>query len=281
MTIAMHPYLREPEAIYARSFALIEAEAGAALAALPAALRPVARRLIHSSGMTDIPADLAWSGPVATAARTALENGATLFCDVAMVEAGIIRRRLPALAAVSCTLADPRVPALAAALGTTRSAAAVELWRDRLDGAVVVVGNAPTALFHLLDRLASWHERPAAILAFPVGFVGAAESKEALIAAPLDIPFLTLRGRRGGSAMAAAAVNTAFEIAFRLLSRAHQDSVHLQPQKLHGLLLLAQGCYAARYGGRPLVPAAFVARPRGPLEPVPGAGGTHFAAQPG
>lgn len=207
MTIAMHAYLREPEAIYARSFALIEAEAGSALAALPAELRSVARRLIHSCGMTDIPADLAWSGPVAGVARTALEGGAALFCDVEMVKAGIIHSRLPTTATACCTLGDPRVPSLAAELATTRSAAAVELWRDRLDGAVVVIGNAPTALFHLLDRLTTWYERPAAILAFPVGFVGAAESKEALIAAPLDLPFLTLRGRRGGSAMAAAAVN--------------------------------------------------------------------------
>lgn len=211
MTIAMHAYLRDPEAIYARSFALIEAEAGAALAALPAELRPLARRLIHSCGMTDIPADLAWSGPVAGAARKALEGGAALFCDVEMVKAGIINSRLPATATACCTLGDLRVPTLAAELATTRSAAAVELWRDRLDGAVVVIGNAPTALFHLLDRLTTWHERPAAILAFPVGFVGAAESKEALIAAPLDLPFLTLRGRRGGSAMAAAAVNALWD----------------------------------------------------------------------
>lgn len=207
MTVAMHTYLREPEAIYARSFALIEAEAGAALASLPAELRPLARRLIHSCGMVDIPADLAWSGPVVAAARSALEAGAALYCDVEMVRAGIIRRRLPAAVQPRCTLADPRVPALAAELGTTRSAAAVELWRDGLEGAVVAIGNAPTALFHLLDRLAAWLERPAAILAFPVGFVGAAESKEALIAASLGVPFLTLRGRRGGSAMAAAAVN--------------------------------------------------------------------------
>ncbi len=211
MTIAMHAYLREPEAIYARSFALIEAEAGAALAALPAELRPVARRLIHSCGMTDIPADLAWSGPIAGAARQALAAGATLFCDVEMVKAGIIDRRLPAGTTACCTLTDPQVPDLAAELGTTRSAAAVELWRERLDGAVVVIGNAPTALFHLLDRLTSWYERPAAILAFPVGFVGAAESKEALIAAPFDVPYVTLRGRRGGSAMAAAAVNALWD----------------------------------------------------------------------
>jgi precorrin-8X/cobalt-precorrin-8 methylmutase len=146
-----------------------------------------------------------------SAARSALKGGAALFCDVEMVRAGIIRRRLPAAVEPCCMLADPRVPALATALGTTRSAAAVEFWRDRLDGAVVVIGNAPTALFHLLERLALWPERPAAIFAFPVGFVGAAESKDAHISAPLAVPFLTLRGRRGGSAMAAAAVNALWD----------------------------------------------------------------------
>ena len=205
-------YLRDPAAIYARSFAIIEAEAGAALAALPAELRGIARRLIHSCGMTDIVPDLAWSGPVAEAARTALAAGWPILADVEMVRAGIIAGRLPAGVAVRCTLGDPTVPGLAAQLGTTRSAAAVELWRRDLGGAVVVIGNAPTALFHLLDRLRAWPERPAAILAMPVGFVGAVESKEALIAAGLAVPWLTLRGRRGGSAMAAAAVNALADI---------------------------------------------------------------------
>ena len=200
-------YLRDPAAIYRHSFAIIEAEAGHALAGLPAELRPVARRLIHSCGMTDIVADLAWIGPVVEAARTALAQGRPILADVEMVKSGIITARLPAGVAVRCTLGDPQVPDIAARLGTTRSAAAVELWRADLEGAVVVIGNAPTALFHLLDRLGDWPERPAAILAFPVGFVGAAESKEALIAAPAEVPYLTLRGRRGGSAMAAAAVN--------------------------------------------------------------------------
>jgi precorrin-8X/cobalt-precorrin-8 methylmutase len=200
-------YLRDPAAIYARSFAIIEEEAGAALAALPAELRGIARRLIHSCGMTDIVQDLAWSGPVARAARTALAAGRPILADVEMVRAGIIAKHLPAGVAVRCTLGDPAVPDLAARLGTTRSAAAVELWRDDLAGAVVVIGNAPTALFHLLDRLEAWPEWPAAIIALPVGFVGAVESKEALIAADLAVPYLTLRGRRGGSAMAAAAVN--------------------------------------------------------------------------
>ena len=200
-------YLRDPAAIYRQSFAIIEAEAGDALAALPAALRPVARRLIHSCGMTDIVLDLAWAGAVVEAARTALEHGRPILADVEMVRSGIIRSRLPAGVELRCTLGDPRVPDLARALATTRSAAAVELWRADLEGAVVVLGNAPTALFHLLDRLSKWPERPAAILAFPVGFVGAVESKEALIAASPDVPYLTLCGRRGGSALAAAAVN--------------------------------------------------------------------------
>ena len=212
MTMPMHPYLREPETIYARSFALIEAEAGAALASLPAELRPLARRLIHSCGMVDILADLAWSGPVASAARNALEAGASLLCDVEMVRAGILPSRLPPSVEPRCMLADPRVAALAAELGTTRSAAAVELWRERLDGAVAVIGNAPTCLFHLLNRLTLWPERPAAVLAFPVGFVGAAESKAALIEDSRGVPFLTLRGRRGGSAMAAAAVNGLWDV---------------------------------------------------------------------
>ena len=207
MTTALHDYLREPTAIYARSFAIIEAEAGAALEALPAALRPLARRLIHASGMIDIVRDLAWSGPVAEAAQATLAASRPILCDVQMVKAGIIRARLPEGVELCCTLDDPAVPGVARTLATTRSAAAVELWRERLAGAVVVIGNAPTALFHLLERLTEWPERPAAIFALPVGFVGAVESKEALIAAGLAVPWLTLRGRRGGSAMAAAAVN--------------------------------------------------------------------------
>jgi precorrin-8X/cobalt-precorrin-8 methylmutase len=211
MTTASSDYLREPAAIYARSFAIIEAEAGSALAAMPAALRPLVRRLIHASGMTDVARDIAWSGPVAEAARRALAEGRPILCDVQMVRAGIIRDRLPLGVEVVCTLDDPAVPDLARSLATTRSAAAVELWRDRLAGAVVVIGNAPTALFHLLDRLATWPERPAAILAFPVGFVGAVESKDTLIASDLGVPYVTLRGRRGGSAMAAAAVNALWD----------------------------------------------------------------------
>ena len=201
----MPDYLRDPGAIYARSFALIRAEVP--LGRFPPALQRVVLRLVHACGMPDIADQLAWHGDPATAGGAALTRGATVLVDATMVRAGVVRTRLPAGNDVRLTLADERVPALASALGTTRSAAAVELWRPLLDGAVVAIGNAPTALFHLLERLQAWPERPAAILAFPVGFVGAAESKEALIGSGLDVPWLTLRGRRGGSAMAAAAVN--------------------------------------------------------------------------
>jgi precorrin isomerase len=157
--------------------------------------------------MIDIVDDLVCTVDAASAARIALARGAPVFCDSAMVAAGIMRDRLPSKNEVICTLSDPRVPALAKQQATTRSAAAVDLWRDRLAGAVVAIGNAPTALFHLLELLADGAPRPAAMLAFPVGFVGAAESKDALIADSHGVPYLTLRGRRGGSALAAAAVN--------------------------------------------------------------------------
>jgi len=198
-------YLRDPDAIYRESFAIIRREAK--LDRLPADIADVAVRLIHACGMTDIVEDLAFTGDVVRRARAALAGGAPVLCDSAMVAAGITRARLPAKNEVVCTLGDPRVPGLATSLGTTRSAAAVELWADRLDGAVIAIGNAPTALFHLLERLRQAGPRPAAILAFPVGFVGAAESKQALIDARPGIPYLTLKGRRGGSALAAAAVN--------------------------------------------------------------------------
>lgn len=201
----MPGYLRDPSAIYARSFELIRAEVP--LERFPPALHAVVLRLVHACGMPDIVADLAWHGDPAQAGRDALARGAAVLVDAAMVRAGVMEGRLPAGNAVRLTLGDERIAGLAAGIGTTRSAAAVELWRPYLEGAVVAIGNAPTALFHLLERLRTWPERPAVILAFPVGFVGAAESKEALIASGLDIPWLTLRGRRGGSAMAAAAVN--------------------------------------------------------------------------
>jgi precorrin-8X/cobalt-precorrin-8 methylmutase len=197
-------WLRDPAAIMRRSLELIAAEAD--LGRLPESLRPLAARLVHTCAMPDIVADLAWRGDPVAAGRRALATGAAVLVDARMVAAGITR--LPAECEIVCTLGDPAGPGLARAGRTTRSAAAVDLWIDRLRGSVVAIGNAPTALFRLLELLAEGAPRPAVILAFPVGFVGATESKEALIATPGDVPFVTLRGRRGGSAMAAAAVNT-------------------------------------------------------------------------
>lgn len=201
----MIDYLRDPAEIYRLSFATVRAEA--ALDGLPADLAAVAVRLVHACGMPDIVPDLAWGGEMATRARAALAAGAPVIVDANMVGEGIIRARLPAANEIVCTLGDPSVKTRAVEAGTTRSAAAVELWPPHLDGAVVSIGNAPTALFRLLELLTEGAPRPAAILAFPVGFVGAAESKEALIADQSGLPYLTLRGRRGGSALAAAAVN--------------------------------------------------------------------------
>jgi precorrin-8X/cobalt-precorrin-8 methylmutase len=201
----MSDYLRDGAEIYRRSFAIIRAEAD--LGGLPADVARVAVRMIHACGMVDLPADLGYSPDVVAAAAKALRDGAPILCDAQMVASGVTRSRLPADNAVLCTLADPRTRALAERLGTTRSAAAVELWRDRLDGAVVAIGNAPTALFHLLDLVAREGLRPAAVLGLPVGFVGAAESKEALAGNALGLPYLVVRGRRGGSAMTAAALN--------------------------------------------------------------------------
>ncbi|HUS53140.1 MAG TPA: precorrin-8X methylmutase [Thermohalobaculum sp.] len=198
-------YERDPHEIYRQSFATVRAETR--LDHLPADLHEVAIRLVHSCGMTDVPNRLAWSDDVATSARAALAAGATILCDSEMVASGIVRGRLPADNPVICTLNDPATPGLAETLANTRSAAAVELWRDQIEGAAVVIGNAPTALFHLLELLDGGWPRPAVILGFPVGFVGAAESKAELAANPRGVPFLTLRGRRGGSAMAAAVVN--------------------------------------------------------------------------
>jgi precorrin-8X/cobalt-precorrin-8 methylmutase len=201
----MEDYLRDPAAIYRASFATIRREAK--LDRFPPDVAEVVVRLIHSCGMTDTADDIAFAPDVAAAARSALRNGGAILCDSRMVAAGIMRRFLPAKNDVICTLGRPRVPALAKQLATTRSAAAVELWRERLPGAIVAIGNAPTALFHLIERIEQGWPKPAAILAFPVGFVGAVESKEALIAAEQAIPYITLRGRRGGSALATAAVN--------------------------------------------------------------------------
>ena len=200
-----YDYLRDPGEITRRSFDLVRAETD--LSGLPEELAAVAVRLVHACGLPEIIDRLAWNGSVASAAQDALAAGAPVLADCRMLAEGVTRGRLPADNDVLCTLQDPTVPDLARRQATTRSAAAVELWQPRLDGAVVAIGNAPTALYRLLELLHAGGPRPAAILAFPVGFVGAAESKEALIEAALDIPYLTLRGRLGGSALAAAAVN--------------------------------------------------------------------------
>lgn len=200
-----YAYVRAPREIYRKSFEAIRAEA--ALAHLPADLEPLAVRLIHACGMPDIVADLAFTPDAATAAKAALRSGAPILADARMVAEGIIRDRLPAGNPVICTLNDTEVRPRAETLGTTRSAAAVDLWRPHLRGAVVAIGNAPTAMFRVLELLDEGADAPAVILAFPVGFVGAAESKEALIDHPAGVPYVTVRGRRGGSAFAAAAVN--------------------------------------------------------------------------
>ena len=196
-------YERDGAEIYRRSFATIRAEAD--LGGLPEDVARVAVRMIHACGMVDLVGDIGYSPNVVTAARKALESGAPVLCDAEMVAAGVTRKRLPRDNEVVCTLRDPRVPEMAARLKTTRSAAALDLWGDRLDGAVVAIGNAPTALFRLLEMVAAGAPRPAAVLGIPVGFIGAAESKDALAAS--DLEFLIVRGRRGGSAITAAAVN--------------------------------------------------------------------------
>jgi precorrin-8X/cobalt-precorrin-8 methylmutase len=199
----MTGYIRDGAEIYRRSFATIRAEAD--LSGLPADVAQVTVRMIHACGMVDLPADVGYSPDVVAAARAALRSGAPILCDAEMVASGVTRARLPRDNEVVCTLRDPSVPALAARLGTTRSAAALELWRGRIDGAVVAVGNAPTALFRLLELVAEGAGRPAAVLGIPVGFIGAAESKAAL--AESGLTHLVVHGRRGGSAMTAAAVN--------------------------------------------------------------------------
>ncbi|MEA3094216.1 MAG: precorrin-8X/cobalt-precorrin-8 methylmutase [Caballeronia sp.] len=201
----MLDYIRDGQAIYRASFATIRAEAN--LDAIPADLEKLAVRVIHACGMTDVIDDLVFSPGAGTAGRAALSRGAPILCDARMVAEGITRARLPADNRVICTLNDPSVPERARALRNTRSAAALELWQPDLEGSVVVIGNAPTALFHLLDMLDAGAPKPALILGFPVGFIGAAESKALLAADSRGVPFVALRGRRGGSAMAAAAVN--------------------------------------------------------------------------
>ncbi|MFD4373406.1 precorrin-8X methylmutase [Streptomyces sp. NPDC058486] len=201
----MYEYEKDGAEIYRRSFATIRAEAD--LAGLPDDVATVAVRMIHACGMTDLVRDIAHSPDVVSRARAALRAGAPILCDAQMVASGVTRKRLPADNDVLCALSDPAVPALAAELGTTRSAAALELWRDRLEGSVVAIGNAPTALFHLLEMIAKGAPKPAAVLGIPVGFIGAAESKDALAANDLGLDYLVVRGRRGGSAMTAAALN--------------------------------------------------------------------------
>lgn len=201
----MIDYIRDGQEIYRQSFATIRAEAD--LSAIPADLEKLAVRLIHACGMVDVVQDLRFSPGAGAAGRAALANGAPILCDARMVAEGITRARLPANNPVICTLNEADVPQLARDLGNTRSAAALEHWREYLEGSVVVIGNAPTALFYLLEMLDAGAPRPALILGMPVGFIGAAESKDMLAADSRGVPYVIVRGRRGGSAMAAAAVN--------------------------------------------------------------------------
>ena len=201
----MRPYEKDPSAIYAASFATVEKEAR--LERFQEDMRPLITRVIHACGMIEVADRLVWSCSAMQAGRAALMAGKPIYCDCEMVGAGIIRRYLPSGNEVRVTLNDSEVPALASKLGTTRSAAAVELWGHDLDGAVVAIGNAPTCLFHLLEMLDAGGPKPAVILGFPVGFIGAAESKAELVANSRGAEFVALRGRRGGSAMASAAVN--------------------------------------------------------------------------
>ena len=204
-----YAYEGSGSAIYVDSFATIRSEAD--LAAVPADAEKVAVRMIHGTGQVDLAGDLVIHPGLVAAARGALESGAPILTDAHMVASGVTRARLPKDNEVLCLLRDPRVPDLARAWGTTRSAAAASLWGTRLEGAAVAVGDAPTALFHLLELLADGAPPPAAIVGVPVGFIGAAESKEALAGfaaeTGIDVPFVTVRGRRGGSAMAASALN--------------------------------------------------------------------------
>ncbi|WP_108682342.1 precorrin-8X methylmutase [Methyloceanibacter sp. wino2] len=200
-----YDYIRDGTAIYERSFAIIREESD--LSRFTPEQADIAVRMIHACGRVDAAEFFEFSDDFVPAAREALRNGAPIFCDAQMVAHGVTRARLPADNDVICTLRDERTPEIAKQLGTTRSAAALELWRDRLEGAVVAIGNAPTALFHLLEMIEAGGPKPAAILGVPVGFVGAAESKDALAARSHGVPWLIVRGRMGGSAMTAAALN--------------------------------------------------------------------------
>jgi precorrin-8X/cobalt-precorrin-8 methylmutase len=200
-----YDYLTDGGEIYRRSFATIRTESD--LTRVPGSAEKLVVRMIHATGQTDLTADLRVHADLVPAARAALQLGAPIFTDANMVASGVTRTRLPAGNDVICLLRDPRVEALAKRWDTTRSAAAVSLWGDELSGAVVAIGNAPTALFHLLELISAGGPRPAAIIGVPVGFIGAMESKEALLQHDAGIPYLVVKGRRGGSALAAAAVN--------------------------------------------------------------------------
>jgi precorrin-8X/cobalt-precorrin-8 methylmutase len=198
-------YIRNPDAIYAASFATIRVEAG--LVRFPVSIAHVAERMIHACGMVDLADDIVFSDGAAEAGREALLSGAVVYCDAEMVRHGIIKRLLPRGNALVCLIGDARVAAHANAISSTRSAAQVDLWGDEIGGAVIAIGNAPTALFRLLERLDEGAPKPALILGFPVGFVGAVEAKAELAADSRGVPFIAVKGRRGGSAMAVAAVN--------------------------------------------------------------------------
>ncbi|THK35450.1 precorrin-8X methylmutase [Sinorhizobium garamanticum] len=201
-----YDYIRDGNAIYERSFAIIRAEAD--LSGFSEEEADLAVRMVHACGSVEAARQFVFSPDFVSAARTALKNGAPIFCDAEMVAHGVTRARLPAGNDVICTLRDPRTVALAAEIGNTRSAAALKLWGERMAGSVVAIGNAPTALFYLLEMLRDGAPKPAAILGMPVGFVGAAESKDALAENSYGVPFAIVRGRLGGSAMTAAALNS-------------------------------------------------------------------------
>lgn len=201
----MSDYLRDPSAIYARSFAIIRAEAD--LRGIPESGHAIAIRVIHACGMIEVAQDLVITEDFAAAAQAALDNGRSILVDVEMVRYGIIARQLAPGVEITCTLNDPRAKELGLSQQITRTAAATELWKDKLAGAIVVIGNAPTALFRLLELIDEGGPKPACIVGMPVGFVGAAESKDALIANSRGIPFVTIKGRKGGSAMASSVIN--------------------------------------------------------------------------
>jgi precorrin-8X/cobalt-precorrin-8 methylmutase len=200
-----YDYIKEGTAIYERSFAIIRAEAD--LSRFSPEEADIAIRMIHACGQVEAAKNFVFSGDFVAAARAALATGAPILCDAEMVAHGVTRARLPAGNDVICALRDPRTASIAARIGNTRSAAAIELWGERLEGALVAIGNAPTALFYLLEKIAAGGPKPAAIIGMPVGFVGAAESKDALAESALGIPHAIVRGRLGGSAMTAACIN--------------------------------------------------------------------------